>query len=146
MAGIRVNTGVKRIEVNDNGDYITLSLNDNDFLDRFFGLYENIQRMADDYTGKESAIREKYKGAEEAGRDSILKETFSLYAQAGKDMKQEVDGLFGEGTCKKVFGDTTPTFDLYLDFFEQLAPFLQEFAREKTQRMSKYSAARTGNV
>ena len=46
MAGIRVNTGVKRIEVNDDGDYITLSLSDNDFLNRFFALYENSQKMA----------------------------------------------------------------------------------------------------
>ena len=29
MAGIRVSTGEKHIEVNDNGDYITLNLNDN---------------------------------------------------------------------------------------------------------------------
>lgn len=146
MAGIRVNTGVKRIEVNDNGDYITLSLNDNDFLDRFFGLYDDLQRMADEYTGRENAIREKHAAGGEAVMDGILKETYALYTEAGKSMKPKIDGLFGEGTCKKVFGDITPTFDLYIDFFEQLTPYLQEFAKEKTQRMSKYSAARTGNV
>ena len=47
MAGIRVNTGVKRIEVNDDGDFITLSLHDNAFLEKFFSLYETLQKMAD---------------------------------------------------------------------------------------------------
>ncbi len=144
MAGIRVNTGIKRIEVNDDGDYITISLNDNDFLDRFFALYENIQRMAEESNQKGMAIQEKYKADDDKG--GFLKETFSLYKECGKDMMSEVDKLFGGGTCKKVFGDITPTFDLYLDFFEQLTPFLHEFAAEKTRRMSKYSADRMGNV
>ena len=58
MAGIRVNTGVKRIEVNDDGDYITLSLSDNDFLNRFFALYENSQKMANEFSSSEAQIRE----------------------------------------------------------------------------------------
>lgn len=144
MSGIRVSTGVKRIEVNDDGDYITLSLNDNAFLDRFFSLYENMQKLADESTAKEKEIRAKYQDT--ADTDQLLRETFDLYKGAGVSMKAEVDNLFGEGTCRKVFGDITPSFELYLDFFEQLTPYLQDFAKEKAQRMSKYSAARTGNV
>lgn len=146
MAGIRVASAAKKIEVNDDGDYIVIDLNDNDFLDRFFGLYENIQRLADESTEKENVIREKYADGGEDAKNELLKEMFALYADAGKAMKGEVDALFGAGTCKKVFGDITPTFDLYLDFFEQLTPFLREFAQEKSARMSKYSANRTGNV
>ena len=145
MAGIRVNTGVKRIEVNDDGDYITLSLSDNDFLNRFFALYENSQKMANEFSSSEAQIREKYQGDAETIY-SCLREVLSIYTEAGKNMMSEVDNLFGAGTCQKVFGDITPSFELYYDFFEQLTPYLQEFAKEKTQRMSKYSAARTGNV
>lgn len=144
MAGIRVNTGVKRIEVNDNGDFITMSLNDNDFLSRFFSLYENVQKMAEESSAREREIQEQYKGSED--KLGLAKASYDLYTQCGKDMMGEVDALFGDGTCNKVFGDITPTFDLYIEFFEQLTPYLQEFAREKIQRMSKYSAARTGNV
>ena len=145
MAGIRVNTGVKRIEVNDDGDYITLSLSDNDFLNRFFALYENSQKMANEFSSSEAQIREKYQGDAETSA-ACLREVLSIYTEAGKNMMSEVDNLFGAGTCQKVFGDITPSFELYYDFFEQLNPYLQEFAKEKTQRMSKYSAARTGNV
>lgn len=145
MEKIRVNTGVKRIEVNDNGDYIALSLSDNDFLNRFFTLYENSQKLANEYASSEAQIIEKYQGAAETS-EACLREVLSIYTEAGKSMMSEIDNLFGEGTCKKVFGDITPSFELYFDFFEQLTPYLQEFAKEKTQRMSKYSAARTGNV
>ena len=120
MAGIRVNTGVKRIDVNDNGDYITINLNDNTFLDRFFLLYENLVKMADESSAKESAVREKYKdyvgnknggsGDVERLPDGMIRDVLSLYKDAGKTMMGEVDGLFGEGTCKKVFGDITPSF------------------------------------
>lgn len=144
MAGIRVNTGVKRIEVNDSGDFITMSLNDNDFLSRFFSLYENVQKMAEESSAREREIQERYKESED--RIGRAKASYDLYTKCGKDMMGEVDALFGDGTCKKVFGDITPTFDLYIEFFEQLTPYLQEFAQEKSQRMSKYSAARTGNV
>lgn len=144
MAGIRVNTGVKRIEVNDNGDYITLSLNDNGFIDRFFKLYVNVHQLADESAAKEADIKERHK--DEADKKELLRETFALYSDVGREFSAEVDGLFGGGTCKKVFGDITPTFDLFVDFFEQLIPYLQEFAREKTQRLNKYSPNRTGNA
>lgn len=143
MAGIRVNTGVKRIEVNDNGDFITLNLSDNAFLDRFFALYNNVQRVAEESAAREAAVREKYAGGDE---NALLRELFSLYKEASERMMAEVDALFGEDTCRRVFGDITPGFELYLDFFEQLLPYLREFAGEKAQRMSRYSAARTGNV
>lgn len=139
MAGIRVNSGIKRIEVNDEGDYITLSLSDNAFLDRFFSLYENVQEMA-----SESAAAGKEIGGSDDNKN--LREVFRLYEEAGKKMCFEVDRLFGEGTCEKVFGSITPSIELYIDFFEQLTPYLHEFAQEKRQRLSKYSAERTGNV
>ena len=144
MNGIRVNTGVKRIEVNDDGDYITLNLSDNDFIDRFFSLYKNIQKMAEESSAKEKDIRAQYSGGED--QNGLLQELFGLYKEASASMMLEVDKLFGESACKKVFGDITPSFELYLDFFEQLTPDLQQFAAEKAQRLSKYSAARTGNV
>ena len=144
MAGIRIGTGEKRIEVNDNGDYIILNLNDNTFIKRFFGLYERLQSMTASYGEQEAAIRAKYKDEED--QNALLGEVFALYVAAGEEMKGHVDALFGEGSCDKIFGGIAPSLDLYLDFFEQLTPYLQQFSQERMQRMSKYSAARTGNV
>lgn len=144
MPGLRVNTGEKRIEVNDNGDYITLNLSDNSFMARFYSMYESLQKKETHYTKKEKEIREKHNSEDD--ENLVLGEVLALYTAAGNDMACEVDKLFGDGTCKKVFGDISPSVDLFLDFFEQLTPYLQEFSKEKAQRMNKYSAARTGNV
>ena len=46
MAGIRVQSAVKKIEVNDNGEYISLNLGDSSFPERFFAMVDNIQKRA----------------------------------------------------------------------------------------------------
>lgn len=144
MNRIRINNGIKRIEVNDNGDYITLSLDDSAFFDRFLSLYNNLLKMANEADEKKNGMKQKY--GENSDNIEFTNEAFSLYYGFSRDMMGELDNLFGAGTCQKVFGDITPTFELYIDFFEQLKPLIDEFADEKKQRMNKYSAARTGNV
>ena len=52
MAGIRVSTSVKKIEVNDNGDFIELNFSDNSLPDRFYTMLDNIQRRGDDVEGQ----------------------------------------------------------------------------------------------
>ncbi len=141
MAGIRVNTGAKKIEVNDNGYYIVLNFSDTSFADRFFTMCDRVQKKADEAVPKAKEIDEAYQpGSEEHARASA-----ALYRALHEDIKAEVDGFFGPGTCKKVFGDIVPGIELYDDFFQQLMPYFEEYGKERAQRMSKYRADRTGN-
>ncbi len=142
MAGIRVNTGAKKIEVNDSGDYITLNFSDHSFPERFFSMLDKVQAMTAEAEPEEAAIREQY----EAGSLELMRALTALDVEIHKAISAEVDGLFGPGTCRKVFGDIVPGVELYDDFFSQLMPYFEEFGKEQKQRMSKYSAARTGNV
>lgn len=142
MAGIRVNTGAKKIEVNDSGDYITINFSDHGFPERFFSMLDKVHAMAEEAEPKEQEIRERYA----QGSMDYLRALTSLDAEIHEAVSAEVDGLFGPGTCKKVFGDIIPGVELYEDFFTQLLPYFEEFGKERAQRMSKYSAARSGNV
>ena len=142
MAGIRVNTGAKKIEVNDSGDYIVLNFGDHSFPERFFAMTDRIQAMAEESEPEEAEIRERY----EAGSLELTRALTSLDCRIHERISAEVDGLFGEGTCRKVFGDIVPGIELYEDFFNQLMPYFQQFGEERAKRMSKYSAERTGNV
>ena len=142
MAGIRVSTGAKRIEVNDDGDYIVLDFSDNSFPDRFFGMIDRVQELANEAAPKEKEIEAEH----EKGSDGYMRATAALLRKVHEDIMSEVDGLFGAGTCKKVFGDIVPGIELYDDFFTQLMPYFEEAGKERVQRMSKYSANRTGNV
>lgn len=142
MAGIRVSTSVKKIEVNDNGDYITLNFSDNSLPDRFYTMLENIQRRGDDVQGQANEIEEKYS----SDKTALAKNQATLYRQFHEDIMAEVDALFGPDTCHKVFGDIVPGIELFDDFFTQLMPFFEEYGKERAAKLSKYSADRTGNV
>ena len=62
-----------------------------------------------------------------------------------KETKREVDELFGDGTCRKVFGDILPSMDLFVEFFGSLLPFFEEYKQDRMRRMGKYGAERTGS-
>lgn len=142
MAGIRVATGAKRIEVNDDGDYITLDFSDNSFPDRFFAMVDRVQERANEAVPE----AEKIEAQHEKGSEGYMRATAALWRKVHEDIMTEVDDFFGPGTCRKVFGNIVPGVELYNDFFNQLKPYVENAVRERAQRMSKYSAARTGNV
>lgn len=142
MAGIRVNNGAKRIEVNDDGDYITLNFGDNSMPDRFYAMIDRVDKKRE-----ESVLEaEKIEAEHQKGSDGYARATAALWCKVHEDIMTEVDGFFGLGTCKKVFGDIVPGIELYDDFFTQLMPYFEEAGKERAQRMSKYSANRTGNA
>ena len=138
MAGIRVSTSVKKIEVNDQGDCITLNFSDNSFPDRFFAMLDSIQQRAEDVQVWENEMQERG-GAEPRA-------AAALYRQFHEDIMGEVDNLFGPDTCRKVFGEIVPGIELFDEFFTQLLPFFEAYGRERAEKLSRYSAGRTANV
>lgn len=142
MSCIRVNNGAKKIEVNDNGDYIVLNFGDHSFPERFFSMTDRVQDLAAEAEHREKAIREEHPD----GSLELVRALTGLDLEVHRQISVEVDGLFGAGTCQKVFGDIVPGIELYDDFFTQLLPYFQQFGEERARRMSKYSAERTGNV
>ena len=142
MPGIRVSASVKKIEVNDNGDYITLNFSDNSLPDRFYTMLDNIQRRGDDVQGQANELEEKFS----SDKTVLARNQAALYRQFHEDIMAEVDALFGPDTCRKVFGDIVPGIELFDDFFTQLMPFFEEYGKERAAKLSKYSADRTGNV
>ncbi len=142
MAGIRVKTSAKRIEVNDNGEYIVLDFGDNSFPDRFFAMVDRVQEQANTATSEAEKIDDRY----EKGSEGHMRASAALWRKVHENIMDEIDSLFGVGTCKKVFGDIVPGIELYDDFFTQLIPYFNEAGQERARRMSKYSASRVGNV
>lgn len=138
MAGIRVSTSVKKIEVNDQGECIILNFSDNSFPDRFFAMLDSIQRRAGDVQEWENSMRER------GGADP--RAAAAMYRQFHEEIMGDVDALFGPDTCRKVFGEIVPGIELFDEFFTQLIPFFEEYGRERAEKLGKYSAGRTANV
>lgn len=128
---IRVNSGIV-VEVNDNGDTITVNAEDYGFIDKFFSLNENLEKI----TKEMNALEVKEKGE---------REQLHCLMDKTKEIMADIDALFGENTCKKVFGDIIPNPYLIADFFEQLTPIAKQYMDVRQKKIAeKYSNNRKG--
>ena len=121
---IRVKSGIK-IEVNDYGDTITIPVEDMQFMDRLYTMIDNVKKSKD----RLSAVK-----------SDNTREQLNKIIEECKNITKEMDNLFGEGSCKKIFGDVTPTPYVVIDFFNQLGPIVGKYANERQSRiMQKYN-------
>lgn len=132
-ASIRVNTGEKKVEVNDNGDYITLKLGDTAFTNTLTQLIKDTHKIAVDFDNTELGDN-----PEEVAAFT------EKSAEICSDVMNRIDALFGDETCKKVFGERIPDFTAFTEFFSQIAVLVKKFEGERinesAKRLEKYTA------
>ena len=144
MDSIRVNTGDKRIEVNDQGEFIILRFSDQSFPNRVFAMIDRVQAVADNAKAEEAALKEQCGG--DTDSFTYMKALAEMNEKIHRSIMAEVDEVFGPETCRKVFGDIVPDLTLFEDFFNQMLPFFETFGKERAEKLKKYSASRMGNV
>ena len=127
MAGIRVNSGNIKVEVNDNGDVIILR-KDINFINKVNDFINGLDNVKAEYDKKVESISE----SEPDYEDKVLDCIYELH----KELHDGIDFLFGKDTCKKVFGegveDVIPTLDGVIEFFEQISPYISNLAKSMT--------------
>ena len=132
---IRVESGIK-INVNDAGDCIVANVNDNTFVENFYKLVETVDNLS-----KEMEPVEVEPEDVEAGKQylDIIKEKTEL-------ITREIDVLFGQNACTKIFGEgVSPTGYAIADFFNQLIPIFEKYADEREKKISnRYTRRRKG--
>lgn len=140
MEKIRIQRNIKRIEVNDDGEFITLDFDD---LNLPYRYYEMIKKFDKDRVKFANELSQKLKGKPA----SIVSEEL---VEAERNMniyfRDAIDKVFGEGTCRKVYGDILPSFEMHMQFFDLLRPYFEEEAKRRQEKMNKYSARRMGNA
>lgn len=120
------------VSVNKNGDTITVNVEDQGFIERFYGLIDRL-----------NAIEETMK-SEEVKKLGQREQLQRMIAET-KCIMADIDVLFGEGCCRKAFGDIVPSPYLIADFFDQLTPIAEQYMNERQKRIeSKYSRGRKG--
>ena len=131
MNEIRVNSGIV-INVNDNGDTITVNAEDQNFIDRFMELNDKLDAVSKEMNRPE--LKEKSE-----------REQLHILMDKTKEIMAGIDELFGGDACKKVFGDIIPNPYLIADFFEQLMPIVKQYMNERQKKIAeKYSNNRKG--
>ena len=145
MDKLRVDSGIKNIEVNDNGDYISIPISDAAFYERFGALMMNFEQKQAEIEQKAAELSEKHKDKPDDDVDAIV-DSIQLYSDLCRYTCDELDKLFGEGCCKKVFaGIKNPGIELIGDFFDQITPLLNQYAKERNQKIElMYNRNRKG--
>lgn len=131
MNEIQVKSGIV-VKVNENGDTIKVNVEDQLFISRFLNMTEKINQT------KSYMETEEVRSQDEQGQINAL-------IEKTKEIMVEIDSLFGENACKKVFGDIIPNPYLLADFFEQLTPIVEQYMDERQKKISeKYNNRRKG--
>ena len=131
-----------KVYVGGGDDFIVVSGNDISIIDRFLAAGEELEALADDLDKKGSEI-----GENDYKKEMEVRREFSEKAA------EIMDGVFGEGTTRKFFGDVyevIPNFqsdlECFFDFWDKLIPVIERLSEHKIkleklaskQRMAKY--------
>lgn len=111
--------GVKRIQVNENGDYIEIDLMDIELPFKVDKTRKELIRQNGIYKNIITSLQKQYKDNENLLR---VKE-YQAEIDYCKKCREVLDGLLGKGACQKIFGDTN-RYAMFDDYFEQLSEVL----------------------
>lgn len=128
---------VYKIEVNDKGEYIEFDLLDIELPIKLINASEELE--------KQKAIHEQkiddLMASNLEPKESMLKQ-YEIDKEFCKTMRGVIDGLFGEGSSQKIFGEAN-RLGMFNDFFTQLEPHLDKIIIDveqvKKKLMKKYN-------
>lgn len=123
-----------------NGEKITVSGNDISIIERFEAAGEELEVLADDMEKRET-------------EEKTAKEKIAERREFSEKAAEIMDGVFGEGTTRKYFGDVyeaipdfCPDVECFMDFWDSLIPVIEKLSDHKVkleklaskQRIDKY--------
>lgn len=131
-----------KIEVNDDGEYIEINPDDKRFTLRLKGFINSLKSLEKETAEKADAWA---KLGDNATDDDAL-DLLEYDAQVCEKVKNSIDELFGDNTCRKVFGEgVLPSLDNVREFINAITPYFAEAIKSRKSNIGKrYSANRRG--
>ena len=134
MDNIRIDTGVRRLTINDDPERV-IEFNPEDvlFVERFYALIKTFQEKEVEFQKRVDEL-----SAEEE-KDSYgvpvnTQEILEFVIEVCNFLREQIDNVFGPGTSMTVFADTQ-SLDMFEQFFNGIAPFVQT---ARTKKVAKY--------
>jgi hypothetical protein len=124
MDSIRIDTGVKRIQINDGPDFIEFNPTEVNWGRKFEKLRVEVKNRLDELSLEISQIEENETNIEEISK---LRDDVCVF------VREKIDILFGTGTSQKVFGDIMSEYAI-ASFLEEITPFIQQGRRPLVQQ------------
>lgn len=151
IGSLRVDRGIRRIEVNEEGECIEVSLNDSAFFEKFAAFLKWLEIQQNEFETWSQQFQETYRqlvirqDEEEKLNVPALEQLAAKKVELSKGICGRLDQLFGEGCCSKVFGPVVPDENSIAEFLEQLTPILQKLVEERNEKIQlRYDRNRKG--
>ena len=137
---IRIDNRVQltKVYVGGGDDFIVVSGNDISIIDRFLAAGEELETLTAELDKKEHDA-----GENDYKKEMEIRKEFSEKATA------IMDGVFGEGTTRKFFGDVyteipnfQPDAECFIDFWDSLIPVIERLSEHKIKLEKMASKAR----
>jgi hypothetical protein len=137
---IRIETGVKRIAINDDPNRV-IEFNPSDiaFAERFYKLLQNFEVKQAEYEKRAGELDDQT--LDEHGIPSNIGPGLAFLREVCEYLRGEIDHLFGPNTSQQVFGDAL-TLDMFEQFFVGITPFVQQTRQEKLARYTQSSRSK----
>ncbi len=126
-------------------DFIVVSGNDASIYLKFVNARKQFLSLADDLENEELKIKEKYKENEEVSEEDEER-LLTLYKEFSNKSEKIMDGVFGEGTTRKFWGDVyevipdfIPKVEAWMDYFDSLIPVAERLS-DHSDKLEKLSS------
>ena len=142
---LKLDNGIKKIKVNDLGEFICIDTTDKSLYEKYCTLADNLKKLSVGLQNDLQAAKELQ------GTDNIIR-IARLNIDYIKKFIDEIEQVFGAGTIRKVFHenyennpDYVPDESALLAFLDGVLPFMEKaFQDHKKSIESKYSASFKG--
>lgn len=140
MDNIQINTGEKRVTINNNPNkVIVFNPTDILFAERFYALLGDMQKTLKDYREKGVALQKAAK--DEDGIPVNIQQHINLQHELCDYLRDKTDKVFGDGTSQNIFGDVR-NLDVYKQFFDGILPFFQQARADRVAMYTTETSAK----
>lgn len=130
MAGIRINTGVIRLTIDDDPErVIAFNPEDIGFADAFYKLYSDLGQKQTEFDERAKAIADDTR-PDNAGVPENFDSHIALMRELIQYVRDGIDSVFGAGTSQTAFGDVY-SFTALESFFEGVTPYIEKVRKAK---------------
>lgn len=129
---IRIESGAKRIQINDEDLFIEFNPSDIVFVEKFYQIIGEFETKLADYESRAQAIDTTTEMGEN-GLPLNLGDRLAFVREVCEFTHERIDFLFGAGTASKAFGGVL-NLEMIEQFFVGITPFVKQVRESKTAK------------
>ena len=152
MEELKLNSGLKKIVIKDEDGYLITVLRvnvaDADTAERFAKIINNLQEISENCEKEAAAWKKEHEQDETVSGEVDVERGLQINRIRVRYLKQiaeEIDKLFGEGTVQSIYGDITPDETALVEFVEGVIPVMNKlFGKRYEMTRKRYNSSRKG--